>query len=97
MLGISNDNISLLSNIRDEERIEKIRAFSEKKSKPAIVKTKSKPQKAAKPNRALPDATPASGFAQYLDEYSDARSSKERSVDEVTEKIRKNLGKLRSL
>ncbi len=97
VLGISNDNISLLSNIRDEERIEKIRAFGEKKNKNPAHETRRKVKKTEKPARTLPDASPESRFSRYLEEYSDSRSPKERSVDEVTEKIRKNLTKLRSL
>jgi len=95
VLGTSNDNISLLTHIQDKEKIEKIKASE----KGVNGKKFWKPQKE---NDSAPESlnepTRADGsFANYLKQFSGALSEKEKSVEEVTGLIRKNLGKLKTL
>jgi hypothetical protein len=45
---------------------------------------------------ALASSNAANMFSKYLKQFSGSRSSKQASVDAVTEKIRRNMGKLRA-
>ncbi|MDA0692002.1 MAG: flagellar biosynthetic protein FliO [Nitrospinae bacterium] len=96
VLGTSNDNISLLTHIQDKEKIEKIKAFGKEMNGKKFWN----PQKGNDP---VPEpinepSKPQGEFANYLKQFSGAPSEKEKSsVEEVTELIRKNLGKLKAL
>jgi len=92
VLGISNDNISLLTQIQDKEKIEEIKTsrkdtgsfWNARKGKDRAhesVAGKSRPEEA---------------FQSYLNQFSGAPSVKEKSVEEVTELIRKSIGKLKT-
>jgi flagellar biosynthetic protein FliO len=95
VLGTSNDNISLLTHIQDKEKIEKIKASGKE------INTKKfwNPRKGNDfaPETPNDPAKRQSEFANYLKQFSGVPSEKEKSVEEVTELIRKNLGKLKTL
>ena len=95
VLGTSNDNISLLTHIQDQEKIEQIKASGK-------IPAGKKVTPSAKGNDSSPKPPPefsklGGAFANYLKQYSGSPSEKEKSVEEVTELIRKNLGKLKTL
>lgn len=92
VLGTSNDHISLLTHIQDKEKIEQIKASG----KTGAGKKLDNPPKG---NDSLPpgdSSRPGGSFASYLKQYSGFPSDKEKSVEEVTELIRKNMGKLKT-
>lgn len=96
VLGMSNDNISLLSQIQDKEKIEQIKAAAGKENPAGGLWPQRKP-KLPTPE-ALPSAPRSSGgFSNYLKQFSGPVSEKDKSVGEVTGQIRKNLAKLRTL
>jgi flagellar protein FliO/FliZ len=94
VLGISNDNISLLTQIQDQEKIEEIKS-SRKEVKGGGFWNSSKGNKGAYQGV---DGKPRleRAFANYLKQFSGTPSEKEKSVGEVTELIRKNIGKLKT-
>ena len=94
VLGVSNDNISLLSNIQDEERIEKIKKagqgggpfgnWKQNRTAPSSSKESSAKDKVM------------SGFSKYLKQFSGKGVVKDPSVEVVKEQIRRNLGRVRT-
>jgi len=95
VLGTSNDHISLLTHIQDKEKIEKIKAAGKEIGAGKFWNPK-------KGNDAAPEslhnpAQPAGEFASYLKQFSGTPSEKEKSVEEVTDLIRKKLGKIKTL
>lgn len=94
LLGISNDNISLLMQIQDKEKIEEIKA-SKKEVNPGNFWNSAK--KKGEAGQEIDGKTRLEGdFKNYLNKFSGVTSEKEKSVVNVTEMIRKNLGKLKT-
>ncbi len=90
IVGISGDTITLLSNIKDEKKIEKIK--SDQNGDPSKAGFFS----AAKTKTGQPQRSGAAqGFASYMNKFYQPGPSKEASVDDVTAMIRRNLGKLK--
>jgi len=94
VLGVSDQNISLLTSIREPERIEEIKnAHSDNShgtdSKQGVLKN-------TLGKTSLASSNAAHKFSKYLKQLSGSGSSKQASVDAVTEKIRRNMGKLRA-
>jgi len=94
VLGISNDNISLLTQIQDKEKIEEIKA-SRKEVNGANFWNSRKGNDRAQ-NGADGKSRLEAAFANYLKQFSGAHSEKDKSVMEVTELIRKSTGKLKT-
>jgi len=94
VLGVSDQNISLLTSIREPDRIEEIKNAHGDNSHGADWKQGVPTNAAGKTSLASSNA--ANMFSKYLKQFSGPRSSKQDSVDAVTEKIRRNMGKLRA-
>ena len=94
VLGISNDNISLLTQIQDKEKIEEIKA-SKKEVNEGSFWNPRKENKFVQAG-ALPKTSLEGVFAKYLKQFSRTSTEKEKSVSEVTDLIRKNMGKLKT-
>ena len=92
VLGVSDQNISLLTSIREPERIEEIKNAHGDNSHGTDWKQGVPKNAAGKTSLASSNA--ANMFSKYLKQFSGSRSSKQASVDAVTEKIRRNMGKL---
>jgi flagellar biosynthetic protein FliO len=94
LLGVSNDNISLLMQIQDKEKIEEIKA-SKKEVNAGSFWNQAKKKDGA--GQEIDGKTRLEGdFKNYLKKFSGDTSEKEKSVVDVTEMIRKNLGKLKT-
>jgi len=94
VLGISNDNISLLTQIQDEEKIVAIKA-SRKESNEGSFWNSSKKNNEAKDG--VNGKTRLEGtFDNYLKQFSGAPSEKEKSMGEVTDLIRKSIRKFKT-
>lgn len=94
VLGISNDNISLLMQIQDQEKIEEIKASRNEANGRSFWKPgkgKDEDEQGVDGKSRLEGA-----FKNYLKQYSGVPSDKEKSVDEVAGLIRKSLGKLKT-
>jgi flagellar biosynthetic protein FliO len=103
VLGISNDNISLLSKIEDEEKIEEL-----KTAPSATISSAWKNVKKEKPNKekpssvaSIPTKKPAKkvdnqAFANYVRQFSKEKSDPKPSISKAASSIQKNLGKLRT-
>ena len=96
VLGISNDNISLLSKIEDEKKIEKIKTASNstifnnwKTSQQQQSKTISKEKKRDKKIDNV-------AFANYIRQFSKEKNYPKSSISKTTNSIQKKLGKLRT-
>ena len=93
VLGISDQNISLLTSIREPERIEDIKkAQGDNAGNPAWQQ--------GIPGEVVGKVSLATSsaknlFSNYLKEFSGAESNKQASVAAVTEKIRRHMGKVR--
>jgi len=94
VLGISNDNISLLTQIQDKEKIEEIKT-SRKEVKGGNF-WNSRKEKSHAPDNDPGRSRLEGAFANYLKQFSGAPSEKKKSVAEVTELIRKSIGKLKT-
>ena len=94
VLGVSDQNISLLTNIREPDRIEEIKNAYSDNSHGADWKQGVLKNTVGKTSLASSNA--AHKFSKYLKQFSGSGSSKQDSVDAVTEKIRRNMGKLRA-
>jgi len=94
VLGISNDNISLLTQIQDKEKIEEIKASRKEMKKENFWN--SRREKGRAPNSDPGKLRLEGAFANYLKQFSDAPLEKKKSVEEVTELIRKSIGKLKT-
>ncbi len=96
IVGISGDTITLLSNIKDEEKIKKIKSEQNGgASKPGFFSSSAKT--GAGPLRT---SGAAQGFANYMNKFSASGPSEDKaeddvSVDDVTAMIRRNFGKLK--
>lgn len=95
VLGISDDNISLLTQIHDDERIEKIKSASAS----GIGKIWNRAEGEAKASK--PEAGPATDkdnpFAKYIKKFSaDSESVQISSVADVAALIRKNREKVKA-
>ena len=94
VLGISNDNISLLTKIQDEEKIAAIKA-SRKESNEGSFWNSSKKNNGVKDG--VDGKTRLEGaFDNYLKQFSGAPSEKEKSMGEVTDLIRRSIGKFKT-
>ena len=94
VLGVSDQNISLLTSIREPERIEEIKN-AHGDNGPGTDWKQGVPKSAAgKTSSASSNA--AQMFSKYLKQFSGSGSGKQASVDAVTEKIRRNMGRLRT-
>lgn len=94
VLGMSNDNISLLMQIQDPEKIEEIKASRKEANGRSFWnpgKGKDEAEQGVDGNSRLEGA-----FKNYLKQFSGVPSDREKSVDEVTGLIRKSLGKLKT-
>jgi len=92
VLGISNDNITLLNHIEDEEKIAEIKSRSGK-NKPAKGNPDSTIKKAMSQS---PNAEPRKPFVNVLRQFANKKTSKDKSVAEVSAQIRRNLKKIQS-
>ncbi|MFQ5716337.1 MAG: flagellar biosynthetic protein FliO [Nitrospinales bacterium] len=97
VLGISNDQITLLSTIRDEEKIERIKSVRENGSSakpwsPSWIKSGAR--------RGDSDGSGHSGteelISKYLTQQGSGKTSREQSIAGVKSLIRKNLGKIQT-
>lgn len=99
VLGISNDNISLLSKVEDEEKIEEIKtapnatitsawqnAQQQKQTPKPVVQEKKKPAKKVD-NQA---------FANYVRQFSKEKTDPKPSISNIAKSIQKNAGRLRT-
>ena len=94
VLGVSDQNISLLTSIREPDRIEEIKNAHGDNSHGTDWKQGVSKNAAGKTSLASSNA--AHMFSKYLKQFSGSGSGKQASVDAVTEKIRRNMGKLRA-
>jgi flagellar biogenesis protein FliO len=94
VLGVSDQNISLLTSIREPARIEEIKNAHGDNS-PGTDWKQGAPMNASG-KTASASSNAANMFSKYLKQFSGSGSSKQASVDGVTEKIRRNMGKLRA-
>ena len=94
VLGVSDQNISLLTSICEPDRIEEIKNAHGDNSHGADWKQGAPMNASGKTSLASSNA--ANMFSKYLKQFSGPRSSKQDSVDAVTEKISRNMGKLRA-
>jgi len=92
VLGISNDNITLLNHIEDEEKIADIKNRSGK-NKPGKGNLDSTIKKAMIQS---PNAEPRKPFVNVLRQFANKKTSKDKSVAEVSAQIRRNLKKIQS-
>ena len=90
VLGIANDNISLLSNIKDEEKIERIKNSDNSKPVRSSVAQKCDSYRSTK-NSAVGEKK---NFSDHLQEYSGAEKENKYSGSDVAMMIRKNLQKM---
>jgi len=94
VLGVSDQSISLLTSIREPDRIEEIKNAHGDNSHGADWEQGVPKNSAGRTSLASSNA--ANMFSKYLKQFSGSGSSKQASVDAVTEKIRRNMGKLRA-
>jgi len=94
VLGVSDQNISLLTSIREPERIEEIKNTHGDSSNNANWQKGISGEITGKVSLATSNAKKM--FSNYLNDFSNSESSKEASVAAVTEKIRRQKGKVRS-
>jgi flagellar protein FliO/FliZ len=93
VLGISDQNISLLTSIREPGRIEDIKkAQGDNAGNPAWQQ--GIPEEVVG-KVSLATSNAKNLFSKYLKEFSGAESNKQASVAAVTEKIRRHMGKVR--
>jgi len=94
VLGVSNDNISLLMQIQDQEKIEEIKA-SRKETNGRSFWSSGKGKDEV--GQGVDGKSRLEGdFKNYLNQFSDVPSDREKSMGEVTGLIRKSLGKLKT-
>lgn len=94
VLGISNDNISLLTQIQDKEKIEEIKASRKEVNGRNFWNSRKRNDRAQDGD--IGKSRLEGAFANYLKQFSGAQSEREKSVEEVTELIRKSIGKLKA-
>jgi len=94
VLGVSNDNISLLMQIQDQEKIEEIKA-SRKETNGRSFWSSGKGKDEV--GQGVDGKSRLEGdFKNYLNQFSGVSSDREKSMGEVTGLIRKSLGKLKT-
>jgi flagellar biosynthetic protein FliO len=94
VLGVSDQNISLLTSIREPGRIEEIKNIHGDNSSPTDWKQGD--SRNIPGNTSLASSNAAHMFSKYLKQFSGTKSGKQDSVDAVTEKIRRHTRKLRT-
>ena len=94
VLGISDQNISLLTSIREPRRIDEIKSAHGDSGDSADWKQGITENVTRKTSLASSNA--ANMFSKYLKQFSGSGSGKQASVDAVTEKIRHHMGKVRT-
>ena len=94
VLGISDQNISLLTSIREPDRIEDIKNLHGEKNDGNDLRQGLSRNISGKVSLASSNA--ANVFSKYLKQFSSAESSKESSVASVTEKIRNHTRKVKT-
>jgi len=94
VLGISNDNISLLTQIQDKEKIEEIKASRKEVNGKNFWNSRNEQGRAQDGD--LGKSRLEGAFANYLKQFSGVPQEKKKSVEEVTELIRKSTGKLKT-
>ena len=91
VLGISNDHISLLSNIQDSEKIDRIKNGDLNGASRGSLNTNG----TLKQN---PDySSGESSFADHLHQVSEPKKTKDDYVKEVAAQIRKNLARIKTV
>ena len=93
VLGISDQNISLLTSIREPDRIEEIKKAHGDNTGGIAWQQGITGEVAGKVSLATSNAKNV--FSKYLKEFSGVKSDKQASVAAVTEKIRRHMGKVR--
>ena len=93
VLGISDQNISLLTRISEPERIEEIKNAHRDNAGSMAWQQETPREVAGKASSATSNAKNV--FSKYLKEFSGIKSDKQASVAAVTEKIRRHMGKVR--
>jgi flagellar biosynthetic protein FliO len=103
VLGISNDNISLLSKIEEEEKIEELKTAPSAtiSSVWKNVKKEKTNMKKPSPVASVPTKKPAKkvdnqAFANYVRQFSKEKTDPKPSISKAANSIQKNLGRLRT-
>ena len=92
VLGMSQDSITLLSSITDEEKIEEIKNAGGK-SKNGLSWN---PAPAGDKNVRSVAAQAAGKFSSYLNKYSTSKDTKEQTVADAKDQILQKIGKLKT-
>ena len=92
VLGMSQDNITLLSSIIDEEKIEEIKNTSGKGKSGLGWKTAPVGEK----NTRSVAAQAAAQFSSYLSKYSSSKEDKKQTVADAKDQILQKIGKLKT-
>jgi len=101
VLGISNDNISLLSKIEDEETIEEIKTAPSATISSAWKNVKDVKKEKPRPVASVPTKKPAKtvdnqAFANYVRQFSKEKSDPKPSISKAAKSIQNNVGRLRT-
>jgi flagellar biosynthetic protein FliO len=99
VLGISNDNISLLSKVDDEEKIEELKTAPNATISSAwknIKKEKPQPPVAVVPEKKPAKKVDNQAFANYVRQFSKEKSDPKPSISKAANAMQKNLGRLRT-
>ena len=94
VLGVSDQNISLLTNIREPRRVEEIKSAHGDNNDDADLKNNVHTNAPGKTSLASSNAS--NMFSKYLKQFSGSGSDKQDSVDAVTAQIRRQMGKVRT-
>jgi flagellar biosynthetic protein FliO len=94
VLGVSDQNISLLTSIREPRRIEEIKSAHGDNNDDIGLKSSLNKKIAGK--NSLASSNAANMFSKYLKQFSGSGSGKQDSVDAVTAQIRRHMGKVRA-
>ena len=92
VLGMSQDNITLLSSIIDEEKIEEIKNTSGKGKSGLGWKTAPVGEKSTR----SVSAQAAAQFSNYLSKYSSSKEAKKQTVADAKDQILQKIGKLKT-
>lgn len=92
VLGMSQDNITLLSSIIDEEKIEEIKNTSGKGKSGLGWKTAPVGEKSTRSVA----AQAAAQFSSYLSKYSSSKEAKKQTVADAKDQILQKIGKLKT-
>ena len=92
VLGMSQDNITLLSSIIDEEKIEEIKNTSGKGKSGLGWKTAPVEEKSTRSVA----AQAAAQFSSYLSKYSSSKEAKKQTVADAKDQILQKIGKLKT-